>query len=101
MGPRTTPHALRPTAATRIASDSASSCAGIGVADHRTGTAMGDQNGIRLIVVASWPLGSLRMPKNDRYGTISTSDTGVCACRASCSVLEIAPTAANTAAYRK
>src|SRR2546422_1766703 len=85
----------------RIANDIASSHVGILPAVQRTGVAIGVVNGTSDSVRANVELGSFVSPKIDKYEIISRYVTGCWACRASCSLLDIAPTAANIAEYRR
>src|SRR3989442_1625710 len=84
-----------------ITNDSASSHVGILPAVQRTGVAIGVVNGTSDSVRANVELGSFVSPKIDKYEIISRYVTGCCAWRASCSLLDIAPTAANIAEYRR
>src|ERR1043165_9371219 len=89
------------TAAARIANEATNSVIGTGAAAHRTGMTIGEKKGIAPRVIARVPPGSLRIPIIITEGTTSSITTGVCACRASDSELDIDATAANIAAYRK
>src|SRR6266550_4258471 len=71
------------------------------VRTQRTGVAIGDVNGTTDSVRANVELGSLVSPMMDRYAIMSRYVTGCCAWRASCSLLDIAPTAANIEEYRR
>ena len=64
---------------------------------QRTGVAIGDVNGTMDSVRANVELGSFVSPMIEKYEIISKYVTGCCAWRASCSLLDIAPTAANIA----
>ena len=81
----------------RIASDPINSSVGMLPAVHRTGVAIGVVNGISDNVRANAELGSFVRARIDKYETIRRYVTGCCAWRASCSLLDIAPTAANIA----
>src|SRR6267378_6658931 len=85
----------------RIASDAASSPVAILPAVHRTGVAIGEVNGTSDNVRANVELGSFVRPMIEKYEIIRRYVTGCCAWRASCSLLDIAPTAANIEEYRR
>src|SRR5207244_12880382 len=68
---------------------------------HRTGIAIGAVKGISDSATAYVEPGLFDNANTDRYAIMSRNITGCCACRASCSLDEMAPTAANIADYRK
>src|SRR5437016_8489216 len=68
---------------------------------HRTGIAIGAVKGISDSATAYVEPGLFDNANTDRYAIMSRNITGCCAWRASCSLDEIAPTAANIAEYRK
>jgi hypothetical protein len=80
-----------------IANDAINSPVPIQPAVQRTGVAIGDVNGTIDSVRANVELGSFVSPMIERYEIMSKYVTGCCAWRASCSLLDIAPTAANIA----
>src|SRR5438067_13233691 len=84
-----------------MASESASSDAGRFPAAHRTGMATGELNGMSESVTARVDPGSFSMANMLMNDRTSIQATGCCAWRASCSVDDMAPTAANIAEYRK
>src|SRR6267154_4846501 len=86
--------------ATRMASESAISLIGRVPAAQRTGIAIGEVKGTRDSVTARLPPGSLSIANMLMKEPTRSIITGCCACRASCSVDDIAPTAANIAEYR-
>src|SRR6059058_2227899 len=94
-------HVTPPIAASRIANESASSDAGRLPAAHRTGMATGELNGMSESVTARVELGSFSIANMLMNDSTSIHATGCCAWRASCSVDDMAPTAANMAEYRK
>src|SRR5881392_904141 len=78
-----------------MASESASSDAGRLPAAHRTGMATGELNGMSESVTARVEPGSFSIANMLMNDSTSIHDTGCCAWRASCSVDDMAPTAAN------
>src|SRR5439155_18970313 len=68
---------------------------------QRTGMAIGAANGISESATEYVDAGLPASANTDRYATISRNITGCCAWRASCSLEDMAPTAANIAEYRK
>src|SRR5687767_8852271 len=84
-----------------IANDATNSPIPILPAVHRTGVAIGDVNGTSDSVRANVELGSFVSPMIEKYEIISRYVTGCWAWRASCSLLDMAPTAANIAEYRR
>src|SRR5258705_484652 len=85
----------------RIPSDSATSPIGRLPAAHRTGIAIGALNGIIDNVTDSVDPGSLSIANMLMNEATRSITTGCCACRASCSLEDIAPTAENMAEYSK
>src|SRR5207245_2596726 len=85
----------------RIPRDRTTSATGRLPAAHRTGMAIGALNGISDRVTASGELGSLIIANIAKNDTMSRMLTGCWVWRASCSLEEMAPTAANIAEERK
>src|SRR6266481_4274082 len=82
-------------------SDNATSYNGRLPAAHRTGIAIGALNGTIDNVTDSVDAGSLSIANMLMNDATSSMTTGCCACRASCSLEDIAPTAENMAEYSK
>src|SRR5436190_23983406 len=98
---RAATHVTPTIAVPKITSDATSSHVGMLPAVHRTGVAIGVVNGTNESVRANVELGSFVRPRIERYEIMRRYVTGCCAWRASCSLLDIAPTAANIAEYSR